>query len=812
MTRASKLVRLAGMVMTALLLGACNGNSDQLPAPPSPLPTTFTIGGNVSGLVGTVVLANNGSNNLTLAANGVFAFSTALASGAAYSVTVAMQPAGQTCSANNAGGTTVAADVTNIAITCVTVSVTTNIDGNGGTVTGPDGVQVVIPPGALGASTAISIKRSSAGAPAVSAEFPVSGFMYEFTPHDIVFDKPVTIRLPVAGAASDPKVLMARVGEDWNLTDALVSGGFASFERNTFSWGYGSWSGCSYNLSNPDLATGACINPQGYVSVAATPAALIPTAISTPLVPSAGSFTLNQAATLRFTLNFVLPAQCTAITTKFTRNKFNGNTPGMTNTIFAVVPSLTTSGATPFARATGSSTFDLAMTEADNGKNWFAGVVSCTDSSGIMHAYGDSIVVTASISQSIGVIYPASQTFAVGRTIAAVNPIVTGTISGYGVSPALPVGLVFNTTTGQISGTPTTATPRATYTVTAQSGGTTVTFGLSIAVVVPGALNLEFLAGAAGVVGNSNGTGVNAQFSSAFGIATDSAGNTYVTDTGNKLIRKITPDGVVSTLAGSLGSSGSVDGTGGAATFSGLRTIAVDSHGNLFVTDYPTLNYGTNTANAIRKITPAGVVTTLAGSLTQGGNVNGTGGAARFLKPAALAIDAQDNLYVLDLDNAAIRKITPAGVVTTVPTTLVVDGGNTSVAVDGNGVLYVGDEFRRVVWKIAADGTATVLAGALGQPSATVDGVGGAARFDGTASVIVESPTSLLLVEFGKHIVRRVKTADGAVTTVMGASGQGASVVFGSNPLLKFPSSIAMRNDGNVVMFTDGTVAVATIP
>jgi sugar lactone lactonase YvrE len=142
----------------------------------------------------------------------------------------------------------------------------------------------------------------------------------------------------------------------------------------------------------------------------------------------------------------------------------------------------------------------------------------------------------------------------------------------------------------------------------------------------------------------------------------DSTGNIYATDD-HSAIRKITPAGVVTTLAGSspaIGPTpGFVDGLGGAARFAGPWGMAIDAAGNLFVAD--AFNY------AIRKVTPAGQVTTLAGAQPAAqGYVDATGNAARFKSPDTVSIDAAGNLYVNDANGSAVRKVTPGGVVTTV--------------------------------------------------------------------------------------------------------------------------------------------------
>ena len=183
------------------------------------------------------------------------------------------------------------------------------------------------------------------------------------------------------------------------------------------------------------------------------------------------------------------------------------------------------------------------------------------------------------------------------------------------------------------------------------------------------------------------------------GVAVDSSGNVYVADNLNFLIRKITPAGVVTTFAGS-GVSGSDNGT--AASFNMPTGIAVDSSGNVYVTDGTTLS--------IRKITPAGVVTTFAGSGTSG-VADGTGTAASFNLPMSIAVDSSGNLYVPDMINSLMRKITPAGVVTTLAASGTAGSTNGigtaasfaspyGIAADSSGNLYVTDKENVLVRKI----------------------------------------------------------------------------------------------------------------
>src|SRR6202043_3983058 len=223
------------------------------------------------------------------------------------------------------------------------------------------------------------------------------------------------------------------------------------------------------------------------------------------------------------------------------------------------------------------------------------------------------------------------------------------------------------------------------------------------------------LAGLAGSAGSADGSGSAARFRSPRGVTVDSAGTVYVADTDNHTIRKITPTGGVSTLAGLAGISGSVDGTGNTARFNFPNDIAVDSGGNLYVSD--AFN------NTIRKITPAGVASTLAGLAGNAGSADGTGGAARFNFPDGVAVDSTGNVYVADTNNSTIRKITPAGVVTTLAgsagNAAYVDGAGSAArfnfpsgaAVDNTGNVYVADTGNNIIRKITPAGLVTLLAG-----------------------------------------------------------------------------------------------------
>jgi streptogramin lyase len=162
------------------------------------------------------------------------------------------------------------------------------------------------------------------------------------------------------------------------------------------------------------------------------------------------------------------------------------------------------------------------------------------------------------------------------------------------------------------------------------------------------ARQMSILAGSLGVTGVTNGPVSYARFNHPQGVAVDRSGNVYIADSGNNLIREITHDGAVTTLAGS-GSSGSSDGFGADSSFDDPGGIVVDSKGNIYVADKGN--------NKIRKITPDGQVTTLAGSGSPGSE-NGKGPSATFNGPSDVAVDGEGNVLVADSNNNLIRKIT----------------------------------------------------------------------------------------------------------------------------------------------------------
>ncbi len=276
------------------------------------------------------------------------------------------------------------------------------------------------------------------------------------------------------------------------------------------------------------------------------------------------------------------------------------------------------------------------------------------------------------------------------------------------------------------------------------------------------------LAGRAGTSGSADGTGSAVRFNAPGGAKLDSTGNLYVADSGNHTIRKVTPTGVVTTLAGLAGSAGSADGMNSGARFNAPIAAAVDSAGNLYVSDWNN--------NTIRKVTPLGtnwVVTTLAGQAGNPGSADGTNSAARFNHPSDVAVDTNGNVYVSDWNNNTIRKVTPLGtnwVVTTLAglagSSGSADGTNSaarfngpsSVAVDSAGNVYVSAWNNNTIRKVTPLGTnwvVTTLAGLAGS-SGSADGTNSPARFNAPADAAVDSGGNVYVSEFGNSTIRKM--------------------------------------------------------
>lgn len=409
--------------------------------------------------------------------------------------------------------------------------------------------------------------------------------------------------------------------------------------------------------------------------------------------------------------------------------------------------------------------------------------------------------------------------------------------------------------------------------------------GSSLCKVKPGNAVIP-VAGLPDQDGSADGSGTAALFNFPDGLAVDASENVYVADTNNHTIRRVTPQGEVSTLAGSAGAAGRVDGTGAAARFTRPRGIVVAQSGDLLVVDsgnwalrsitpqgavttrapWPTTLplTGPNAlaagpdgslfvggSNAIARIAPDGSASTLAGAEGQFGWVDGPSTTARFSTVTALAVDASGNVLIADYQNSAIRKVTPAGVVSTLagrlanpsqgPVNIGVDiygnvfapasnntilkitpfgvestfagvpgqsgnldgpaaqalfGAAMSTAVDGSGNVYVTDKLNATLRKITPSGEVSTVAGAPGQ-AGHQDGLGAQARFEGPTGIAVDDQGTIYVTD-GNGAIRKM-TSDGNVTTVAGMAGQ-TGFTDGKGPVARFnhPYGLAVDAAGNL--------------
>lgn len=317
--------------------------------------------------------------------------------------------------------------------------------------------------------------------------------------------------------------------------------------------------------------------------------------------------------------------------------------------------------------------------------------------------------------------------------------------------------------------------------------------------------------------GNANeggfldGIGNNSAFKIPACMVTDAAGNVYIADFNNHCIRKMTPERVVTTIAGN-GESGYVDATGKAAQFSYPYGITIDAAGNLYV--------GDSGNDAIRKITSSGVVTTYAGNGS--GYVDGPVSIAKFYGVSGLAIDKTGNLYAVDAYNYVIRKITPAGIVSTIagtphrfnrffqtysgPSSALIFGQSLAgIAIDAAGNVYVPDVMINVIWQITPEGTASTWAGngtrADAVTSAYQDGPRGAAKFNIPIDIACDTHGNIYVADQANNRVRKIDT-DGIVSTIAGNGTEADNDDRVPDAEINRPSSVAVDLAGNVYFST----------
>jgi subtilase family serine protease len=311
------------------------------------------------------------------------------------------------------------------------------------------------------------------------------------------------------------------------------------------------------------------------------------------------------------------------------------------------------------------------------------------------------------------------------------------------------------------------------------------------------------VAGTPLVAGTTDGTGSGALFGQPYGVAVDGAGVIYVADSANNTIRKITAGGVVTTLAGSPGLTGTNDGTGSAARFNDPYGLAVDGNGNLYIAD--TLNY------TVRKMTPGGAVTTIGGRAGVSGTQAGVGSAASFSYCVGIVVSPAGTVYVVDSGNDRISEGVSVGGQYTWSNFVGMPGSSGSVdgtgsgalfddpegiALDGSGNQYVTSSTGDTVRRVSPAGVVMTLAG-VDKSAGSSNGTGTGARFYAPYGVGMDLSGNAWVVDSGNSTIREVTPA-GAVTTVAGSPGNyGYANGTGSAAQFHFPNGGATDNGGH---------------
>lgn len=302
---------------------------------------------------------------------------------------------------------------------------------------------------------------------------------------------------------------------------------------------------------------------------------------------------------------------------------------------------------------------------------------------------------------------------------------------------------------------------------------------------------LSLIAGNIGGPGNLDGAGTDARFYEPTGIAFDGAGNMYITDREARTVRRMTPNGVVTTIAGKSGTIGNTDGTGVSARFNRPQDLTVDAAGNIYLID----DAGVGFPQLIRKITPDGVVTTLAGnpaqiySVTQPEQRDGTGTAAVFSSLQGIAVDASGDLYVTDWNK--IRKITQAGVVSTL-VTLPRTGGDIAIDRSGNIVVHTGSDISKFT-RTGSLANVVVQAGTSGIMS-----LGNRMTIDAAGHLYISAEA------LDSDRILKIDAVSGSVTTVLEIPlDRERSLRIGNNGLFGV-ADMAVDKDGS--LFIAGTL------
>jgi sugar lactone lactonase YvrE len=691
----------AAISLAALMLAACGGGGGGVPPP------TYTVAGTVSGLAGSgLVLTDNGGAALAVSSNGSFKFTSRIAAGSPYSISVKANPTDpiQLCVVSNGSGVAGSTNVTDVAVTCTTTPLALfagnlagpgTVDGVGAAARFNNPIGLAIDVGgdmyvadtdnhAIRKITPTGVVTTLAGQAGISGSTDGIGPEARFSsPEGIAIDTTGTIYIADTGNVTIRKV--------------TPTGAVTTFAGTAGAPGADDGIGAAARFSDP---IGLAVDAGGDVYVADSEVDTIRKITATAVVTTlAGQVGISGSADgigaaarfngptgiatdaagnvyvadrLNSTIRKVTPAGL--VTTLAGQVEVSGIADGVgASAQFALPFGTATDAAGNVYVADNSGDSIRKVTSAGVVTTLASGLVSDSNL-GIFNDTGLTIdpagnLYIADTSSTIRKITPTGRV-----TTLAGRAAVSGSANGIGPAAQFtaPQGIATDaagnvyvaeiltirkiTPTGVVTTLAKDPFQRAIDVATDVKGNVYVTEGTAVSKITPAGV-VTTLAGVYGVVGSADGIGASAEFFAAQGVAADAAGNLYIADTENYEIRKITPTGLVTTLAGQAGNPGIADGVGAAAQFTYPWSIAIDPGGIIYVTD--------KLSHTIRRITATGVVTTLAGQPGVPGSADGIGAAARFNNPTGIATDATGNVYVAD-NISTIRRITPTGVVSTV--------------------------------------------------------------------------------------------------------------------------------------------------
>ena len=311
------------------------------------------------------------------------------------------------------------------------------------------------------------------------------------------------------------------------------------------------------------------------------------------------------------------------------------------------------------------------------------------------------------------------------------------------------------------------------------------------------------------------GQATSAQLNNAQGVAVDALGNLYIADGGNRRVRKVDTNGIITTLAGN--GSCCFSGDGDPAIGAQINTptgVAVDASGNLYIADI--------SSPSIRKVAPNGIITTVAGNSSAGFSGDGGPATSALLGgPRGVAVDASGTVYISDVNNERIRKISGTGVITTIVGGGIGDSGAAlmgglnqprGVVRDSAGNTYIADQSNHRVRKVAANGVITTVAGTGTSGYSGDSGPAGSAMLNQPYGVALDSTGNLYIADAANHRVRKVD-ANGNITTVAGTGTSGYSGDGGSatSAQINFPTGVAFDTAGNLYIADSSAASVRKV-